>query len=288
MHKLRLKLLQLLNEKNQCYNQLELSKLLNISKQLARYHLNFLIKEKLITPKKLGCVINYQPSKLGNKIKSKKILTPSEKTLKKFYSRAHDLRFKCPITRRPTNWEKQFSWKTVPLKNWTKGIRTIEGYTVELTPKNIIYRIDELLVDDPRDAVSMGYDIVRRINRILEEENERLVLGKPFVDIVYFYGHQAIQNDPFAKWCKSKRVRVRYKDVSVDASKGKAEIEFENPALADEHATKYLSFVNDIINDKIDLKTIDDLPHYLNAIAFKVDELKKKLDTNSPFDSGLT
>ena len=257
MNKLQNRILTLLSTKDQLYTQKQISVALNTSRQIVRYHTEILKKNGLITIKKLGTIINYSLTKKGCNLIGKKSLTPSETPLTNFRVRAHDLRFKCVITRRPVKWAERSSWRTVPLMNWTKKLREVHGYVIEVTTKHIIYRIDELFVDEPEDAVSEGYSIVRRINAILLSENKDLVLGEPFVDIVYFYGHHAIIGDPFAEWCKSKSVRVRYKDVVVDVSKGNSELQFINPAEGDEQARKYLRHVSKVCAGRIDTDTLE-------------------------------
>ena len=257
MDTIRLGVLRLLREKDQCYTQKEIREKLKISSTLASYYLLSLEKNKLIKSLKLGRLKNYQLTKKGLNNNSPKALTLSENPRENIRVRSHDLRYKCGITRRPVKWAKRSSWRTVRLKNWTKTITEAEGYIVEITTKNIVYRIKEIYGLDPEESVSEGYEIVRRINRLLLGENPKLVLGEPFVDTVYFYGHHAIQNDPFAVWCKANNISMKVKDVLVDASHGVAELEFVHPTQGDLHASRFLKYASKVGDGSIDTDTLE-------------------------------
>jgi len=288
MNKTQKQLLLTIGKKDQIYTSSQLANQCNIKKSLASYHLKTLIKNKFIREKKIGNYKNYFVTKKGLVQINIKILTPSEKADKKIVknvvkSRPHDLRFKAKIIRSPSSWfgEKRLSfYRSVPLKNWNKLIRDVEDIIIEISPSSIVYRIDEIYNVDPDLAINQAFDMVRKVNKLLLKENPSLVLGEPQCLAVLFNQHQAIQNDPFALWCKKHGVKPIQKDIRVDNSKG-WELEFTNPAIAHEQSQTYIDkYIGPIANGRLDPVKMQDDINCMGSSMMKITEGMKDMCQN--------
>lgn len=261
-----------IGKRDQSYTQSKLADLISSNKKTTSYNLTQLVKHGFIKRINLGRENNYKLTGKGKNYAKSKLLTLSEtpRDSKCMVDRAHDLRIRCKIERKPDVWANACEYKVVPMQNWNKYIRHLDGVTIEASGSSIIYRIDEIFDSDPQLALDRAFELVKNVNTYLMNENRELVLGEPECLAVVFYQHHGLQKDPFAVWCVKNNIHARYKDVRVDASDG-PELEFENAFQGQEFAQRYLEYVRDVATGEIKR---EDLSHKnLGGLGVKLDEL---------------
>jgi hypothetical protein len=115
--------------------------------------------------------------------------------------------------------------------------------------------------DDAQSTEDRAYFITYSVLEILKVEIPGIVFGiAELADVTLSGSHHALVNDPFARKCKQARSTIRGEFVSVDASKGLPETEFNhpNPVLNRDNCLRYHRVVEDVSTGKMDLYSLKD------------------------------
>jgi hypothetical protein len=120
---------------------------------------------------------------------------------------------------------------------WRRDLEMFQGFPVEIirTPSNFLFKFNDaqFLGRDSYSVEAVAFGVAGLVKSRLEEEYRGLRLGFPErVHVQVVSNHHARVGDEFASWCKANGVSFDGSVLSVDASKGLAELEADGPGRA--------------------------------------------------------
>lgn len=240
---------------------------LNTSKSNIYYHLKGLKKIGLIKDNgKFGVIritqkgkkyVNHPEKSLvgyerqlqtkNTKKNQKNSVENSDEWLKK--DRLHNLKVLIKVLQIPKNRDWLKSWDNYKMKNNIFHTSYFGDIHLTFTGKNIICQLPPLLFRNSDVAIAEGLRITRLIAIKLQKENKGLNLGELKHELQVMTQHNAIPNDPYAKWCYENNITYKDDVLELDGSNGTPELEFVSK-FSNEHHSNYVEFIRDIVLTK--------------------------------------
>jgi len=163
--------------------------------------------------------------------------------------RAHNLRFKSKITRKPKELIEKLkiaNWFEVDHKNWIGYKKNIYNCIIEFTPKSVLFHLKQIISNDPVSTHGQAIAIVLQTKAYLEGKYKGLVIGEPEQVATISRQHIASQYDPYSIKAKQNHFSGSTSRVEVDASKDTPELEAIHPIHAVNDMQEILNFYDDI------------------------------------------
>lgn len=241
------KILSLLSEGKNTYS---MSKIVGRQRATIRQHLRELQKYKLTEKKKYNWTITTKGLKYLSGRFSKVMYEQGEVSPAKWlYDRAHNIKIKCVVVKRPKNNDWLSKW--IPndkLKNNIFYSTRFGDVLITYTKKSVIFQLPVLTFKESEIAIAEAGKIAIALKAKLENEVSGLRLGDNSISAQVISQHHAVPKDPFAKFCQKHGITYKDDLIDIDASDSDIpEIEFTDPEDSHIHHKRYVEYVKDVM-----------------------------------------
>ncbi len=146
--------------------------------------------------------------------------------------RAHNLVFKCSITRKPASLEQDLeksNWIMSYPNNWRAYRKRLRDANMMFSQRNVTIYLFDQYGATPDIAFSKAVAKALEIKDFLEQEYPGLVLGEPLKTCSLEKGHFAFQGEEIAKICERLKTGFEGERLQIDHSHGVPELETIHP-----------------------------------------------------------
>lgn len=173
-----------------------------------------------------------------------------------FADRSHHWRFKVDVEKFPDYLTE--GWASWNMKNWIQSQKFffVNGLEVEVrknAERSLTLSFNDIVDQDPQVTEDRAFHVAYKTLDLLKEEAPGISFG-PVVFLNCTVVHHTAVGDPFAVECAKARITIKDPVVSVDASRGPPETEFDgvHPGLNRERLLTYHKLIKDVVLEKVD------------------------------------